>query len=520
MTTAVLPAASTDQDAPAPAAPRPGPRWYGVGVGDLVLVVLIVGIGQTASRGIIGDPGLGWHLRTPEVVLADGWPTADPFSGPDHGNYWLANQWLGDLMFWAGWKAAGMNGVAAVTLAGLLLGYRLLYGFLRADGVPWPAAAGWTLLAALAGYYAWVARPNLVTVLAVTVLARALTLYHEGRLAPRRLLWLLPLFVVWANAHGGFVAGLAMIGVAGAVEAAVALGHPDGAGRAAAGGRLRVLAAAGVGCGLATLVNPYGWRLYPWVFSLLGDPYFMNLNEEWLSPDFHLPGAIRFELLMAAVPAVFAVSRHRPNLVLLALAVFWFHLALQGRRYVPLWVMVTTPLAARAALDVAWVNARLARSDLREFFQVRTGGWVGFVAVLAGLAAWAAVGRPLAHDPAGSAAGLNELLRLRQPGEVVVHSPNFGGFLTWHGWPGFRVWLDDRNEVHGRAGYEAYFAVEQTGPGWEAALAGWGPRWVALPPDRPLTHRLAERPAEWDEVYRDDHVVLFRRRPPAAGRSN
>jgi hypothetical protein len=508
----VLPAPAKPNDEPSETAAKKGRRWYGVGVRDLTLIVLAVGIGQTASRGIIADPGLGWHLRTPDVVFSGGWPIADPFSGPDHGHTWLANQWLGDVLFWAGWKAAGMNGVTAVTLAGLLLAYRLLYGFLRADGVPWPAAAGWTLLAALASYYAWVARPNLVTILAVTVLARVLTLFHEGRWPARRLLWLPLLFVVWVNSHGGFVAGLAMIVVGAAVEFALSLGHPEEPARAAAGGRLRVLAATGVGCGLATMVNPYGWRIYPWVFSLLGDPYFMNMNEEWLSPDFHLPGAMRFELLMALVPALFAVSRYRPNLILLALALFWFHFALQGRRYVPLWVMVTTPLAARAALQIDWVNARFAKSDLREMLQARAGGWLGFAIMLAGLAGWAVCGRSLVHDPAGAAPGLNELLRQRQPGEVVLHSPNFGGYLTLNGWPDVEVWIDDRNEVHGRDGYEGYFALEQTQSGWEAALAKYDPKLLALPPDRPLSYRLAERPSEWDEVFRDDCVVVFRRR--------
>jgi hypothetical protein len=481
---------------------------------DLILVVLAIGIGQVASRGLIVDPGLGWHLRTPDFIFEHGWPVADPFSGPSYGNHWLANQWLGDFPLWLGWKVAGLNGVVAVTLAGLLLVYRLLYGFLRADGVPWPAAAGWTLLAAMGSYYAWMARPNLITVLAVVILARALTLYHEARLTSRHLLWLVPLFAAWANSHGGFIVGLAMIALAGVVELAMSLAHPVAAERSAARTRLCVLTAVGIGCGLATLINPYGWQVYPWVFSLLGNPYFMNLNTEWLSPDFHKDGSFRFGLLMLAFPAVFAVSRHRPNLVLLALAVAWFYLALQGRRYVPIWVLVTTPLLARAALEIDWLNARFARMDLREFFQLRSGGWVGYAALLIGLAVWARFGTPVVFNPtAGPTSGLQYLLQHWQPGETIVHNPNYGGYLTWHGWPALRVWIDDRNEVHGEEWYKKYLGVEETQPGWESTLTAWNPQWIAVPPSRPLTYRLAERTAEWDEVYRDDHVVLFRRQP-------
>ena len=130
---------------------------------------------------MLSDPGLGWHLRVPDVVFEGGFPTADPFSDPP-GRYWLANQWLGELPFWAGWKLAGWNGVAAVALGLLLLTYRLLFGWLRADGVAWPVALGLCLLAAAAGYVGWLARPTMFTTLFTAVVVRAVVLFHDGRL--------------------------------------------------------------------------------------------------------------------------------------------------------------------------------------------------------------------------------------------------------------------------------------------------------------------------------------------------
>ena len=494
--------------------PTPGPKWYRVGIGDLVLVVLAFGIGQTASKGLIGDPGLGWHLRTPDLVFESGWPTGDPFSGPKSGNSWLANQWLGDLPFWLGWKAAGYSGVVAVTMILLLLTYRLLYGFLRADGLSWPTAAFWTYAAAMASFNAWVARPNLFTLLAVTILARVLVLFHEGRLGPRRLFWLLPLFVVWVNSHGGFVVGLIMIGVAAGVELLVAYGHPDQADREAAKIRLRALCALEATCFLATLINPYGWKVYPWVFSLLGDSYFMNLNQEWFSPDFHAPGSIRIAAFIALLPALFAMSRYKPKLTLLVLSLFWLYLALKSQRYVPLWIVVTTPLLARAAAQIDWLNVRVTRLGQDDFFQVRSGGWIGFSALAIGIAIWACSnGKPVDHDQAiYPSEGLRELIRLRQTGEVVFNHPDFGGFLTLHGGPDMKVWLDDRNEVYGKDWYENYFDLELTKPGWEESLAAHKPDWVAIPAEKPLAYRLAEKPGTWERTYKDKLIVVFHKR--------
>ena len=500
--------------------PAGRPPWYSVGAGDLLMVVLAVGIGQSASRGILGDPGLGWHLRTPDLILDSGWPTADPFTAPSRGNPWLANQWLGDVPLSLGWHLAGLNGVVAVTLLVLLLGYRLLYGFLRADGLAWPAACLWTLTAAVASHYVWAARPNVFTFLGVLVLARVLTRFHDGRLPVRRLAWLPPLFAAWANAHGGFVAGLAMLAAAAAVEFALGLFHPNPGDRAAARRRCGWLALAGAGSAVGTLANPYGWRLYPWVTRLLGDDYFMNLNVEWLSPDFHDRGNTPIALALVLFPALLAVSRHRPNLVLLALSTMWLFLALKGRRYVPMWAVVATPLAARAATEIDWVNARLARlwearPDFREpLDRLRDGGRLGPTLLVAALVGWAAFAPPITHKPNDiPVAGLRTLLAKWQPGEVVFHGPNEGGYLIWHGPDGFPVWIDDRNEVHGRGWYETYFGVAGTAPGWEQKLDGWAVRWAAIPPQSPLAYRLAERPAEWDEVFRDDDVAVFHRRP-------
>jgi len=285
-------------------------------------------------------------------------------------------------------------------------------------------------------------------------------------------------------------------------------------------GRFRALTVVGFGCLVATFVNPYGWKIYPWVFSLLGDDYFMKLNQEWLSPDFHSAGAIRIAAFIVLFPAIFAVSKYRPKLTLLALSLFWMYLALKSQRYVPLWIIVTTPLLARAGAQIDWLNLRVSRLGQDEFFQVRSGGWIGFAAIVAGLAVWAANGTPVDHNKAiYPCDGLRELVRLRQPGEVVLNHPDFGGFLTLNAWPDLPVWIDDRNEVFGRAWYESYLDLQATKPGWEQTLAQWNPDWIAVYAEQPLAYRLAERPTEWEAAYRDALVVLFHKKAgtPAQG---
>src|SRR5262249_48295705 len=278
-----------------------------------------------------------------DAMRAEGWwLTKDPFTDPrgKEPPAWYTNQWLGELPLYLGWKFAGQEGIAAVAAVVIAAIARVLYRILIRAGLSWPVAVFWTALGALGTSCSWVARPNLFTVLFVLITARVLILFHEGRLSRRGTLWLLPLFTIWANTHGGFLAGFIVVGLVLVGEVAIAAGSFDEEARRAATRRVTHLGLLTPGLILATLINPDGLSLYRHVLGLLGDQYFMNLNQEWKSPDFHSAGAMRYELLILLFPLVLAVSRRRASLPELLLSVAWLHLALTGFRYVALWVVV------------------------------------------------------------------------------------------------------------------------------------------------------------------------------------
>jgi hypothetical protein len=490
-------------------------------VAFLVLALIIF---QAARGRMLSDPGLGWHLRNIDAMLAKGgWLTEDPFSGPRGGQPWWTNQWLGELPLWLGERWAGLEGIAAAASLVLAFTFRCLYRMLERDGLPWPAAAIWTALAAAGTSCSWVARPNLFTLLFTLLTARACESYHAGRRTGRSLLWLLPLFAVWANTHGGFVAGLVLLAGSCAIECALLLLAPEARERSAARGKAAVFVGLLVGSLLATFVNPYGPSLYARVFRLLGDPYFMDLHSEWKSPQFHGQGAFQFEGLMLLFPLLLAVSRRRANAVELGLSLLLFHFALTGLRYLPLWVLVVTPLLARSAAEVPALQALALRlkqaAEGGTLFVVWRGRapWVwsaaAAVALLAGSRLVEGRVARLSQEIVPTEA-LDRLLALHaeDPGAVVFHSYNWGGYLTWHGWRpdgrGFRNWIDDRNEVQGHAHVEDYFATLQTGPGWQAKLDRAGVRLVCIQPEAPLADRLAEVTG-WREVYRSPYAVIF-----------
>jgi len=492
---------------------------------DLLLAALAVCLLLHSRGSMLDDPGVGWHVRGIDAMLAEGgWLVVDSFSGPQGGQPWLSNQWIGDLLLWLGWQWGGLEGIAAVTILVLLVVFRTLYGMLRADGLTPLAALVWTSLGALGTAPAWTARPNLLAVLFVLITAWTLDRYHRGRATARQTRWLLPLFAVWANAHGGFVAGLVMLGAVWTIELALSLGLPyydtsnqeEHHSRHTARRRLRHLSILLPAAAACTLVNPYGWRLYPWVFQLLGNDYFMNLNMEWRSPDFHSRGAICYEPLMLLLPLLLAASRRRPSLVGLGLSLLWLHFALSGFRYVALWVVVTVPMLARLSRDLPGMEFFTANDSRKA---ARRGGWLGIAAIGLGLLCWSRYTDGFSgHNPQHIPTAALEYVLDHHDGRTVLHEYAWGGWLTWHGWPELKNWIDDRNELQGEAHVRRTVSLLRAEPGWRQQLADAGVAMVCIQPHRGLARALAEQP-QWNETYRDEHAVVFELRTSnAAGR--
>src|SRR5580700_1926011 len=91
-------------------------RWLVPSIADLLFVALLGLLAcTTLSVRLLGDAGIGWHIRTGQLILAThAIPRVDPFSSLA-GQPWFAWEWLYDLL--VGWleSATGLNGVVLST---------------------------------------------------------------------------------------------------------------------------------------------------------------------------------------------------------------------------------------------------------------------------------------------------------------------------------------------------------------------------------------------------------------------
>ena len=511
----------TDTDAIVPHSP------FGIGISDLVFTFLAVVLFVTlGGDGMLDDPGLGWHLRTADVMWESGeFVVSDEFCFPTEGRPWLAEAWLSDILLRLAYGWGGMNGLAAFSSIFFAFTIRCLYRRMISEGIPWLVAGIWSYLAALGISPAIVTRPNMFTLLFLMWVCQICEHFHSGRISKAKTIWLLPIFIVWPNLHAGFLAGIAVLAVACATECFLAVFQSEDIARRQSWERARWLSVLGIGVLLATLCNPNLWHLHIASIAALTDPFLQSkTTTEWLPPDFTKDGWYRIELIVLLFPFLGVLCNRRANLMSLVLSVMWLHFALTSARYAPLFVIVVVPTLAYMTCGIEilqkWANRIIGlwSEDIRAWLS-RSGreNSVGTTSLACAAALfffspW--FGTVAGHDqnniPSNS---LNRFLAISMS-ERTFHSIDWGGYLLWHGWnldPRFKTFIDDRSFFHGRQRNIEYYNIMNGGTGWEASLQQYKINMVCIPIDAPLALKLS-RKDNWQTLFQDSTLIVFQRR--------
>lgn len=473
---------------------------------------------------LLGDGDTGWHIRAGEWMLANGRvPRTDMFSFTRPGEPWFAWEWLWDLCF--GWlhQAAGMEAVVLASVLVLSVTSALLYRLVRSMCGNVPVAIGVTLLAVMASSIHWLARPHLFTMLFLVVFLGLVERARAGR--PLVLAWLPVLMVLWTNLHGGFVAGLILIGgyVAGDVAAALLLP----AERSLALERARWCAAAGAACAVATFANPYGYLLHVHVVGYLLEPFHFENIGEFLSLNFHHPVGRYFEALLVAGAASAFWHLRRGRVARAVLICGWAHLALYSTRHIPLFAIVAAPAIASAAVEMlrGLADAPVAgwlRGAVRAFGRAaRDAGKIDRLPRLHVASAAAAVlVAALLYAPAPPKAFRAAYDPQRYPAAAmaslsaadrIFSDDEWGDFLIYSG---RSVFVDGRSDFYGAVFERNFMDVLRVKHGWEEELGRYRVNTVLLPVGAPLVGALKES-RRWRVDYDDGIAIIFRTGEPA-----
>lgn len=372
------------------------------------------------------DSDLWGHLRFGLDLLRDHHLTSvDPYSFTQD-RPWINHEWLSELQTAIAWQMAGVAGLALLKGA-LAFVTVALFWTTRQDLRVSVKAAVLLLFVIGTVHVTSSIRPQVWTFMCVGLLCRALL--SEGWRSRR---WLPVLFAFWANCHGGWIVGFAILGTWAAGESLVDR-------RALRGWILLVPASL-----LATLANPYGWKLWQFLLQTVRPSRGTNIIE-W-RPLFETP-AINWIPWIVAVAATLWTIRgpaRRRVAIAASLAVLAYG-SFRVMRVEPLFIEAATILLS-PALAERW-PARTAAATPRSVAD-RAALWVLCALPVSG-AMWlftftlTCVPDISIFNPDLVAV---DALRDAQSGRIVTYF-NWGQYAIWQFGSRLRVSMDGRRET-------------------------------------------------------------------------
>ncbi len=443
-------------------------------------VVLGALFGALVSLQPIGDSDLFWHVASGQQTLAGNLPRADVFSWTVRGTPVLADQWLGDALLAAAQAVGGWRGVLALRVLAVAALVAIATDTAVRARAGRPVIAAAAVIPAIAlSRFAWTDRPELLGLVCFAILVRLLGAGDRG------LLLTLPLLFVWAQLHGSYALGLALVLLSCAARALTERSE-----------RWRYVPIASAAI-VATLVGPSG--LATWTSSgghFLAPPRYI---EEEGVPDIGTLAGLLFFVTLALVAATALLSPRRATLREVALMVPVAFVSLTAARHMPLFAIAAVPFLAARLPDPL---ARWRGEATRDSTAAQRGR--GLVAVTCALVVVLAVALADGRvDESG------------YPRAALAAVPTGGGLLNryeWGGWlmyaaPATPVFIDGRLFPFVPRVLDDYRAILNAHPGWESVAAGWGVRTMLVRPTDPIAVRALER--GWRAAYRDDIAVVL-----------
>jgi hypothetical protein len=383
------------------------------------------------------DPDLWGHLRFGLDMLASkSIVVADSYSFTANRT-WINHEWLAELLMGIGFASFGALGLNLLKLAFIAVVGGVALMIARQERASPIARDLYVALTLFATYSrTQVVRPQLFS---VAIFCALLCLLRETARGRARVIWYVPLlFAAWVNLHGGWIVGLAVLGVWMLGEACERRSL-----------RWTVqLTAIGALALLATLLNPYGVGLWRFLADTVG-------------PD--RPDITDWKPLLQLPPAILVIESILPLLAIAALwrERSWRRASLRDIAVLGLLLVATLRIGRVDAFLQAAIAIFLARPivgllnagalKVRGLFQ-RPSLLVGVTAlVLAGYTVVAGVSRLRVINVAGSwipDRTAADFLRENRRGARVLTWFDWGEYALWQLSPaGIRVSMDGRRET-------------------------------------------------------------------------
>lgn len=502
--------------------------------GDMLFIFLASLTLFMLPNFLFGDGSTGWHIVTGMHILDNATiPHTDILTSSHADRPWVAYQWLTDVIMALLVKAGGLNLLAvacSVTISSLFLA---LYDRMRRDGVPVFPSLFFVVVGSLLSAMHFLARPHLLNFWGVYIFATKLEDFHRGRIDFKWLcIWLIPTMILWTNMHPAFALGIGIAGIYLLSSVLASIFDADAQAKKQNLQRLKPLFLLIIALLAVTLLNPYGLGLHQYIYAYLKTKTaVVSQTDEFQSPAFHGDlHSICLEILIFAILAGLYRAARNISLPRFLTVVIFAHMALQAKRNMPLFAIVSLPAIGELLGHIRYFGsgqngnpnalqraiARVRRS-FNDFEAQELQCKMHIVPVL--FSAFLAVAAFMGGSIAGNqilSSGFNPKDKPTKTLDYVIKNnldpangfnyDNWGGYLRYK--TGKRVFMDDRADFFPEPFYLEYASVSRALPGYEKVFEKYHLYWAIMPSNSLLGGELAKNP-DWKLVAEDKASKLF-----------
>ena len=430
----------------------------------LIVWSLLLVLGRTR---LFKDPGTFWHVAVGQHILTSQHvPQADIFSFTFFSQPWIDSQWLMECLMAFIYNKLGFDGLLIISSAILALLFAWLFHRFMSAGIHFIMAGAILDLTLGASSLHFHVRPHLVSIILMAFTFGMMCDFEAKRTAMKKLLWLIPIFILWTNSHGGILGGLATFGlfILGwflfrFMRWESPISNLDDA--AFVAGLFFV-------CGLTVLLNPYGIKLPQTWLAIMNSPVIAARIQEH-APLLNGQGSmVVIALGLFYLTALIGTFPQRPRVSWL-IPLVWFALACSRVRHAPLFAITATIALADFFPQVRWVKWLGERGwdifrikpAMAQHRQLSLKQLAIPILALGSLLIFAGVNRSTSTMPGQSLVRLDQThwpvdllpelqayANSHKEGTRIFNDFLMGGFLIFYA-PRLKVFIDDRCELYG-----------------------------------------------------------------------
>jgi hypothetical protein len=447
------------------------------------------------------DADLWWHLRAGQTMWQQGYILLeDVFSHTRAGAPWVNAFWASEIFIYLLYVVGGYFSLTLfVSITGAATFYLISR---RLKGNPFIISFS-ILLAAITAAPIWGPRPQVLSFFIVALL----DYWLADKKFPR--LFLVPLFVLWANIHGGWIWGfLLLIAHIAGLTVNLLINKEE---RSNAKHEIRNLLIWTMAAGLAIGINPNGYAIWKLPFQQVNVS--MQI-QEWLSPDFHRIDFHPFLWMIFLLLLASLFVPKTPSWTQIFKVIGFAYLTFVAQRNIALFAIVAAPLLADLLNTVLQIMQK-EKPDLPPRMELPIAARKFFNALISVLLILAVSVN--AHRVSSSkevekhypVAAVN-WLKSNRPNGPIFNSYNWGGYLTWS-LREYPVFIDGRADLYGNEIINEWNEISRgTDRGLEL-LDEYQINLIFLEPYHALLDKLPEQ--EWEKIYSDPKIVIYQRIP-------